>query len=51
MAQGADEQTAGFVVSLDGNTRDGLLGDTSGRLAELIGRPTIPLETTLRSWL
>jgi NAD(P)H dehydrogenase (quinone) len=48
--QGLDEQTADFVVALDGNTRDGLLGDTSGQLAELIGRPTTPLEATLRGW-
>jgi NAD(P)H dehydrogenase (quinone) len=40
---GLDEGTAGFVVALDGNIRDGLLGETSGDLARLIGRPTTPL--------
>ena len=40
---GLDEGTVGFVVALDGNIRDGLLGVTSGELATLIGRPTTPL--------
>ena len=40
---GLDEATVGFVVALDGNIRDGLLGVTSGELAALIGRPTTPL--------
>jgi NAD(P)H dehydrogenase (quinone) len=37
---GLDEGTAGFVVALDGNIRDGLLGETSGDLSRLIGHPT-----------
>lgn len=40
---GLDEGTAGFVVALDQNTRDGLLAATTGDLARLIGRPTTPL--------
>ena len=40
---GLDEGTVGFVVALDGNIRDGLLGVTSGDLSRLIGRPTTPL--------
>jgi NAD(P)H dehydrogenase (quinone) len=40
---GLDEGTVGFVVGLDGDIRDGLLADTSGDLARLIGRPTTPL--------
>ena len=44
---GLDEGTAGFVVALDGNTRDGLLAATSGELARLIGRPTTPLAETV----
>lgn len=40
---GLDAGTAGFVVALDQNTRDGLLAETSGDLARLIGRPTTPL--------
>ncbi|MFC7880220.1 SDR family oxidoreductase [Isoptericola sp. NPDC057391] len=48
LAAGLDEGTAGFVVALDGNTRDGLLADTSGDLARLIGRPTTPLADGLR---
>ena len=38
---------AAFVVTLDANTRDGALADTSGELRELIGRPTTPLRETL----
>jgi NAD(P)H dehydrogenase (quinone) len=44
---GLDEQTAGFLVALDGNTRDGLLAATTGDLAQLIGRPTTPLRDGL----
>lgn len=40
---GLDEGTAGFLVALDGNTRDGLLGVTNGELSTLIGHPTTPL--------
>ncbi|KQX05351.1 MULTISPECIES: SDR family oxidoreductase [unclassified Leifsonia] len=48
-AAGLDEGTAGFVVALDGNIRDGLLAETSGDLARLIGRPTTPLVEGLRA--
>lgn len=44
---GLDAGTAGFVVALDGNIRDGLLAETSGELARLIGRPTTPLREGL----
>jgi len=40
---GLDEGTIGFVVGLDANTRDGLLGVTTGDLSRLIGRATTPL--------
>ncbi|QDW62783.1 SDR family oxidoreductase [Oerskovia sp. KBS0722] len=46
---GLDEGTAGFVVALDGNTRDGLLAATSGELSRLVGRPTTPLAEGLRA--
>ncbi|WP_454041133.1 SDR family oxidoreductase [Cellulosimicrobium sp. Marseille-Q8652] len=46
---GLDEGTAGFVVALDGNIRDGLLGDATGDLARLLGRPTTPLVDGLRA--
>lgn len=48
-AAGLDQGTAGFVVALDGNIRDGLLDGTSGDLARLIGRPTTPLVDGLRA--
>jgi NAD(P)H dehydrogenase (quinone) len=44
---GLDDGTAGFVVALDANTREGLLGETSPDLRTLIGRPS----TTLRDGL
>jgi NAD(P)H dehydrogenase (quinone) len=44
---GVSMAQAGFVVTLDGNTRDGALADTSGELSALIGRPTTPLRETL----
>jgi len=50
-AAGLDEGTAGFVVALDGNIRDGLLGHTPGDLSRLIGRPTTPLREGLAAAL
>lgn len=46
---GLDEGTVGFVVALDGNIRDGLLGVTTGDLSRLIGRQTTPLVEGLRA--
>ncbi|WP_382305095.1 SDR family oxidoreductase [Herbiconiux sp. UC225_62] len=46
---GLDAGTAGFVVALDGNIRDGLLSETSGDLSRLIGHPTTPLVDGLRA--
>ena len=46
---GLDGGTVGFVVALDGNTRDGLLAGGSSDLATLIGRPTTPLVDGLRA--
>lgn len=46
-AAGLDAGTAGFVAALDANIRDGLLGQTNGELARLIGRPTTPLRAGL----
>ncbi len=51
LAAGLDEGTAGFVVALEENTRDGLLGEVNGVLAGLIGRPTTPLVDGLRAAL
>ncbi len=48
-AAGLPDEVAGFVVALDANTRDGLLAETSGDLARLIGRPTTPLVDGLRA--
>jgi len=46
---GLDGGTVGFVVALDGNTRDGLLAGGTNDLSTLIGRPTTPLIDGLRS--
>jgi NAD(P)H dehydrogenase (quinone) len=48
-ATGLDTGTVGFVVALDGNIHDGLLSETTGDLARLIGRPTTPLSEGLRA--
>lgn len=50
-AHGLDDGTAGFVVALDGNIRDGALAEVTGELARLIGRPTTPLLDGLRAGL
>lgn len=42
-AAGLDAGTVGFVTALDANIRDGALSETTGELAQLIGRPTTPL--------
>jgi len=47
-AAGLDEGTAGFVVALDGNIRDGALDVTTGDLSRLLGRPTATLLEGLR---
>lgn len=44
---GLDEGTAGFVAGLDANIAEGVLGVTTGELAELIGHPTVPLRTSV----
>ncbi|MEU2199520.1 SDR family oxidoreductase [Isoptericola sp. NPDC019482] len=51
LAAGLDEGTAGFLVALDADTRAGLLAETTGVLAGLIGRPTTPLAEGLRRGL
>ncbi|MFE5291066.1 SDR family oxidoreductase [Isoptericola sp. NPDC056618] len=51
LAAGLDEGTAGFLVALDADTRAGLLAETTGVLAGLIGRPTTPLADGLRRGL
>jgi len=51
LSAGLDEGTAGFVVALDGNSRDGLLGVVTGDLSRLTGRPTTPLREGLAAAL
>lgn len=45
---GLDDDTIGFVVRLEGDTREGTLAGTSGDLSRLIGRATTPLLDGLR---
>jgi NAD(P)H dehydrogenase (quinone) len=40
---GLDDGTIGFITTLDSNISDGVLSETSGELAALIGHPTTPL--------
>jgi len=46
---GLDEDTAGFIATLDENTAAGLLSECSGELSALIGRPTTPLKEGLQA--
>jgi len=48
-AAGLDADTVGFILALDDGIHDGLLGETTGDLVELIGRPTTPLVEGLRA--
>lgn len=51
LSHGLDEGTTGFVVALDQNIAAGLVGVTTGDLGKLLGRPTVPLADTVRTWL
>lgn len=51
LGAGLDEATAGSVVALDGNIRDGALADATDQLSGLLGRPTTPLADGLRAAL
>jgi NAD(P)H dehydrogenase (quinone) len=48
-AAGLPSDAVQFIAVLDANIRDGLLAETSGDLARLIGRPTTPLLQGLRT--
>ncbi|MGW7199650.1 SDR family oxidoreductase [Streptomyces chryseus] len=48
---GLDEGTAGFLITLNANLRDGAMAPTPGDLSRLIGRPTEPLAATLKTWV
>lgn len=48
-AAGLDAGTRGFLVALDVNIAEGTLGEVTGDLGRLIGRPTTPLVTTLKT--
>jgi len=50
LAAGLDEGTAGFVAALDAGIARGDLGDATDEIRTLTGRPTQPLEDTLRAW-
>ncbi|MFF0499979.1 SDR family oxidoreductase [Nocardia aobensis] len=47
---GIDAQTAGFLVALNANLREGALSLTTSDLRTLIGHPTTTLVDTLRQW-
>jgi len=51
VAAGAPEGAAAFAVSLDTGIREGWLGEVTGDLSRLVGRPTVPLIETLRAGL
>jgi NAD(P)H dehydrogenase (quinone) len=47
MANGLDEGTAGFVAALDANIAAGSLGEATGDMRKIIGRPSTPLKETV----
>ena len=51
LATGMPPEMATMIGALNANTREGLLAFTTGDLAQLLGRPTTPLEDTLRTWV
>lgn len=51
LSSGPDAPVADVMVALNATTRDGALAPTPGELSHLIGRPTEPLETTMRTWV
>lgn len=51
LAVGLGEATAGFLVTLNANLRDGAMAPAPGDLSRLIGRPTEPLAVTLKTWV
>ena len=44
---GLPEETAEFAVLVDGDTKAGLLGEVTGELRALIGRPSTPIRETI----
>jgi NAD(P)H dehydrogenase (quinone) len=50
-ASGMDEGVAAFFAALDVNISEGLLGEACDDLSKLIGRPTTPLEETVKQLL
>lgn len=50
LSLGLDEGTAGFMVALNADLGDGAMAPTPGDLARLLGRPTEPLATTMKTW-
>lgn len=50
-AAGTPPEVAGFVVALERNIAADALAETSGRLRDLIGRPTTPIATTIQETL
>ncbi len=48
---GADEGTAAFVAALDTNIAEGALAEVTGDLSRLLGRPTTPMQETVKAVL
>jgi NAD(P)H dehydrogenase (quinone) len=50
LEHGLPTEVAGLLVAIDDDIAEGLLAVTTGDLAKLIGRPTVPLAETVSSW-
>ncbi len=51
LAAGLPPAIVDMLVAINGGARDGLLSLVTDDLARLLGRPTTPLEDTLRTWV
>ena len=50
LEHGLPEEIAGLLVAIDDNIAEGLVAVTTGELTKLLGRPTVPLAETVKTW-
>jgi NAD(P)H dehydrogenase (quinone) len=50
LEHGLPEEIADLLVAIDDNIAEGLVAVTTGELTKLLGRPTVPLAETVKTW-
>jgi len=50
LEHGVPDEIAALLVAIDDNIADGLVAVTTGELTKLLGRPTVPLASTVKTW-